>query len=111
MKLEIIFLVILSVLFFGCTAATYQPNVHTYNMLTGQEIKDKAVLKSTPAPTFTTFEQWPSLWAAVCGTVITDADGKIVGNISGNCGTPLTIFMSSTLNIGLATAATSAIHP
>ena len=107
-----IFVIVFAILFCGCTAAMYQPNIHTYNLSTGQEIKPdlKSKIKALPVPTLTTFEQWPSMWTAVCGAVITDSVGKITGMLPGSCGTPLTIIMSSSLNEGLAVTAASAIH-
>jgi PBP1b-binding outer membrane lipoprotein LpoB len=87
----------------GCSSV-YDPVVKR-TMLQTSTVEVECIRATTPAPTVTTFEQWPSLFSAVCFAVIQDADGTVEGIVQGTCGTPLTMFMASPANTGLGVAA------
>jgi len=46
-------------------------------------------------------DSWSSAWAAECGVIIYDKDGKMVQTLPGVCGTPLTLLLNTPMNYGL----------
>lgn len=93
----------------GC-ASLYQPHIQTFSLRGGDAHQSARVsndsngVDNATAPTLTTFEQWTSLWSAVCGAVVDYKNGEPMQVIAGNCGTPLTLFMGAPMNAGLAAA-------
>jgi hypothetical protein len=89
----------------GCSSL-YQPRVTTMVLVPPRTSLDPVSgLKTTiPGTTLTSFEQWTSLWSAVCGVVVNYQNGQPAQMIPGNCGTPLTLLLGSPINIGLASA-------
>lgn len=67
----------------GCSAHTNEMTATHVRLNTGTEIE--------------TFENWSSLWAVECGTIIHNADGSIFTAFPGNCITPLQMWMASPL--------------
>ena len=83
-----IFAVTVTFLVCGCTSM-YQPKTSTMKLTSGGSVD--------------TFEQWTSMWSAVCGAVVQGPDGKVASVVPGNCQTPLTLFSNSPMNYGLGT--------
>lgn len=51
--------------------------------------------------TATDLEHWTSLFSTICGSIIQDKDGKVVGTLPGSCSTPFTLWANSPVNMGL----------
>lgn len=94
----------------GC-GSMYQARIQTFSLRGGgaSEPGQLGRLADTTAPSLTTYEQWTSLWSAVCGAVVSDSSGKVVQVVPGNCGTPLTLLLGSPINMGLATTAAAIV--
>ena len=93
----------------GC-ASLYQPHIQTFSLKGGDASARLSGESNATAPTLTTFEQWTSLWSAVCGAVVDYKNGEPMQVIAGNCGTPLTLFMGAPMNAGLAAAVAAMVH-
>ena len=89
----------------GC-ASMYQPRMTTVTLPAPLATSQEMI---SAGDKLTTFEQWTSLWGSVCGAIITAPDGNTKQVIPGTCGTPLTLFMNSPMNYGLAGLAIN--HP
>ncbi len=76
------------VLLVGCTSTLYQAHSSRLTLASGNQVES--------------YEEWPSMFGAICGAIVSDKSGKIVQVIPGNCSTPLMLVMGSPVNYGLA---------
>jgi hypothetical protein len=88
-------LIVAALMFAGC-ASMYQPKVTTITLPL-----PPGAPKGTGAVQVTTFEQWTSMWSAVCGAIVQYENGEPAQMVPGACGTPLTLLMNSPMNIGM----------
>jgi hypothetical protein len=95
---------ILALALSGC-ASLYQPHITTIRLADPHKMGGSVA----DAGSVTTFEQWTSIWSAVCGAVVNYSNGVPAQVIPGNCGTPLTLLLGAPVNVGLASVLVN--HP